>query len=225
MTQSPTHQPTDRERALADYDGVTSEILKCSAILLRQEYTVAEDAEDWNVKVPASVLHQIAKQNQRLHSLAVRLSDGFHKLKKIRAALTAPATPTDERVREAVERIRLGMRLCAFPPQAYDELETLITAATSPKQAVVADVVFKVGEKGGVVKLKDENANIISVLSIRDVYGNTDAYKDKQDDIAERLAGALKRLANAVKDRGLITISDDYVSEALAAYEKQKGRG
>lgn len=54
-------------------DGIKSKIIKEAARLALGQDLISDSQEDWNVKVPASVLHQIDKQNQRLRSQAQRL--------------------------------------------------------------------------------------------------------------------------------------------------------
>ncbi len=72
---------TDEQRAL----DALGDLIKCAAILATGSYTISDDQSDWGVKVPASVMHQITKQNERLGSLAIRMKRSTD---TIRAALT-----------------------------------------------------------------------------------------------------------------------------------------
>lgn len=74
---------TDRDEALK----ANSDLIKCAGILATGSYCVPEHQEDYSVKVPASVLHQIRKQNDRLRSLAQRMKKATD---TIRAALSGP---------------------------------------------------------------------------------------------------------------------------------------
>lgn len=79
---------TDNKAAL---DAANTEIIKVAAILATGQYNVSEDKDDYSVKVPASVLHLIGKQNERMKTLATRLKNASDVIRK---ALTTPPAPT-----------------------------------------------------------------------------------------------------------------------------------
>jgi len=60
-----------------------SGVVKEAARLASRAELVSEYQEDWNVKVPASVLHQIKKQNERMGSMAQRLKTISDKLRPL----------------------------------------------------------------------------------------------------------------------------------------------
>lgn len=64
-----------------DNRAAVSEIIKVAAKLATLEYCVSEYQTDWAVKVPASVLSQIKKQNERMVSLAIRLKNAADTLR------------------------------------------------------------------------------------------------------------------------------------------------
>ena len=90
---------SDNERALA----ALSALINCTAKIVDGNFLVSPYQEDHIVKVPATTLRQINKQNERLCSLAGIMQDS---IETIRTALQRDDSVVDEMARALEQAIK-----------------------------------------------------------------------------------------------------------------------